>query len=598
MGLRRRRPGSAGGSGGLSPGTTLATDDKAWWLSVFLFSRQRLSDSAWASTIATQFANAFDLREDEKLTLMAGHWVTLASLRPVGAQLGVLLGSMAVLVGLGIANCSLLVVALLRSRAGEIATKRALGAGVVRLVASELAPVAALTFGALGIGVLLANTVLGHARGTLGGPIQGQVGDSVSFASLAPPLAVVLGVALLASVGPLLGMAESANVFDGLKRAAPTIALSVGGRVLMAAKMTMCVMVTGLGAVMVVSIGNLLGVSPNLDVERVVFVRPPAVAAGGDSAAGPRLLRERLGEAAGVRCASHITVTPLSGDLNVTFASGPNGSIPMEINEVGADILCAVGATLVAGRDILATEEVEERKVAVISSSAATALFGDAPAVGRTVRVGFEAVAHTVVGIFADPKFNTLREAESFHLWVAARLDARKTLVVHSGELPAGDVAREAFWSVSGARIETLGDVVARIQNPGGTAKRFMTVMSTVVLLSTIVALYAWISAELEDRRTAAAILSALGACRSRVGGTVLKTVGWPVCLGATAGAGMAIAMLRTFPTVASGIGRPWTLIAVAAGLEVVVVLIVSAPKVLSLLRPNYRLLARGTTWE
>ncbi len=576
-----------------SQGTDSTRDENAWWLSVFLLSSRHSSDHAWISAVAPRFAQAFDLFEDERLTLVPGYWVALASLRPLAVPLALLLGAVTLLVVLGIVNCSLLVVALTRSRAVEIATKQALGAGLFRLTASELAPVAGLTLSALAAGALASGTVLDYAKSSLGPRMEGQVADSVGLAPLALPGALVLGVVFLASVAPFLGLARSENVIGRLSRAGIRIAPGVGGRLLGAAEAATCVVITGVGVVIALTATNVLDVNPNLDVERVVFVSRLSARSADGLRPEPGVLRERLSSLAGVRCVSHLTVVPLSGFLNAAPVAGRNGRITAQFNEVGANVLCAIGTALLSGRDFLPADELEERKVALVSRSAAAALFGGAAAVGSTVTVGMDGIPHTVVGVFEDPKFNTLREAETLHVWVPASLDRRKTLVLHSGDLLGRDVARSAFRLAPTHRIETLGNVVFRSQASLVSLAGTMKLVSAIVLLTTLIALYAWISAELERRRSAAALLSALGAGPTRVAASIGVKFFESIGLGAILGVAAVVVMLRVVPVLVFGIDSPTAVATLVGCLEVVAVFVVSAPAIFKMLRPDYRLLTR-----
>ena len=351
--------------------------------------------------------------QQRRITLMAaGGPIAVSALqrRAVGALYAVLIG---LILALTCASLAGLVLARGGARGKEVAIRLSLGASRIHLVRQLLteSAVLAMVGGAAGLGFSYA--LLRAIAVFIGGP---EDGGSAS-PTLTPDLTVVLvtfAVAAMASVGfgllPALG-ATRPDVVRALKgdasggvrryRRFGMRNLFVVGQV--AVSMSLVLVVGSL------IIGGNRGAEsdPGFDTSGLQVFSVDPRRDGLTAAESERVLTElsaRLKVAPGVEGVSFGTRGPLEisgrgARAIVTEAGAEENSASLQQHVVGLDFLSTLGVTALRGVDLDAAgaSSAEAVQPAVLNQAAATALFGDADALGRRLTMAGDELE--VVGV-------------------------------------------------------------------------------------------------------------------------------------------------------------------------------------------------------
>jgi predicted permease len=240
---------------------------------------------------------------------------------------------------------------------------------------------------------------------------------------------------------------------------------------------------------------------------------------------------------------------------------------------VGPDFFETVGMRLVAGRGLTAGDMTGRQRVAVVTEQFARFFFGSPhEAVGRIVNRDL-----LIVGVAADAKFNTFRDAPARALFLPYTQSPPRpvmTLIVK----PAADQRRTIDAVVPAiarhdprlkVRVTTLADQAAATVGVERFAAATATTLTFLALCLACAGVYSTVAHAVSERRSELAIRLALGATPNKLIRAVMRD---PVRL-ALAGIALAVpctyALMRTLSSLLFGVSAfdlP-TLLASAAGL-------------------------------
>lgn len=303
----------------------------------------------------------------------------------------------------------------------------------------------------------------------------------------------------------------------------------------------------------------------------------PGFAPDGVVALNLRLLPGRSADGASVMADALARVRALPGVTTAAFATSlpvvdpqssrvlmPPGAAyapdPARVVAVSANVsdgfFSALGLPIAAGRPLEARDRVGAEVPAVINASLASALFAEAPAVGRTFDAG--PVVYRVVGVAAQTSLRSLRDRQLPAMWLP--LDAR-------GEWPARLIVRTTASSntatdlIRGALEPLQGDLMVRDVTPlaplvarslGNTVlmAQLATVFGGLALLISAVGMHAVSSAQVQRRRHEIGVRLAVGAVPATVVRGMLRVAVLTAaagCVVGVAGIVLAEAQLRAF---------------------------------------------------
>ena len=492
------------------------------------------------------------------------------------------------------ANIANLMLARSAARAGELASRAALGASGRRLVRQAIAEVLCLVIPGTAAGLLVAWWSMLAIRRLPLPPGASRLDARV--------LSAALLIALLAGLIPALLSALAAS------RAAPGRAMA-SGRATLAGQRLRGVLVSvqvAIGLLLLIGTGlfirstrNAAAIEPGYDVSRLLVASMPLVRHGYDQATRAAVYeeaRERLARIPGVQAVTVSHFAPLAG---WRYSTGIGvGGTPLElddnpyVNWVGAGYFRAVGTRLVRGRDFSAEDRADGPPVIIVNEALARLLasHGDVMQlcidVPRQLR---ERGCARVIGVAANQRGSYLDDelapamyfSRDQHLRAWAQTDGY--LVIRAGGNAVARVA-EIRGAIQGLRsampfvsVEPLEQRIAPELQSLRVGAALFSVFGVIAALVAAVGLFSIVHFFVSERTAEMAIRKSLGATP----GSVLRYVIWrsmqPVALGLAGGLASAYAGARLIESQLFGVpGRDLPSYIAAAVLLIIVSLIAS----------------------
>lgn len=479
----------------------------------------------------------------------------------VGALEGVLwaafgVGLLVMLIACG--NAAILVDARQSTLAPQQALQLALGCERGRLVRERVLELLLVGAVAALLGCLAAMGLIEALRELA----RGSLPRVDAIAIDAPVWAFVIGMALLVPLvaglsGALAVRAEAGEALRGgrgvlrrsRRRWLPALGVALSTASVVA------------GSALVLSLWQLQRVDPGLKpagVYALQLFRSEEADALRDFAAR---LSERLAAIPGAEAVALSNAAPLS--IVGNFDGAPKlaereAAEPWlaRIRRVSPDYLAALGQPLLSGRGVAESDRAGNEPVAVINTTLARRLYGDASPLGQIVElpVGSDGLlAHRVVGVMGDTRNRGLSEAtmpEVLLPYAAAPTQSMTFLIRAPTGLSQPDrQLRDALYDIdpreSATRTFTLADEFAA----GLDATRFFArTMGTVALGALLLAafgVYAVAALQQRQRSAELGLRLAIGAPPTRLLADSLRDSSRSALLGVLLGSGLAMLVLR-----------------------------------------------------
>jgi predicted permease len=523
-------------------------------------------------------------------------WLKDTFVRGLDDLLGVMAGTIALLLLIACANVANLHLVRTDRRARELAIRAAVGAGWARLAG----------------GVLIESVAL-----ALAGGLAGLVLAAAALPTLlafAPNLPTVLRIsvdlrvvafaaALSLSVGVLFGLIPAA------KYAAPRLAAVLGAagrssavsRERQRVRGALVVAQVAIALVLLVGSGLMIRTYAALSAVDPGFTDPEHLQAFGISIpegvqpefegvrALQREIRERLAAIPGVDSAAYVSSLPLEGFEGPWFAllledKAPAGEAtpplrPLRFASPG--FFATFGTPLIAGRTLDWPDNEEGRHSALVSESLARAEWGSAgAALGKRIRPLPTDPWAEIVGVVGDIRGSGLDQPapQTFYLsqnYSLAQYMTRKVeFVLRSARVGTPgfieDVQR-TIWSVNGslplADVRSMGDVYQRSLARTSLTLLLLSITASMALLLGVIGIYGVISYSLAQRTQEIGVRVALGAPSAALRRLVLGQVAFWVGTGLAIGLVGAAALTRFMTTALFGVSAldPTTYVAVCA---------------------------------
>jgi predicted permease len=208
---------------------------------------------------------------------------------------------------------------------------------------------------------------------------------------------------------------------------------------------------------------------------------------------------------------------------------------------------------LLAGRLFSDADHASAAKVAILSASAARALFGEEDPIGKQLPVA-KSTRETVIGVVGDVKYGGLDADASDTLYVpfdqypfrnmtlVARTSVDSRALATTIERALHEVDRE----VTRGSARVLDDVLSEAAAQPRFRTAFLTAIAGLALLLGAVGLYGVVSYAVSRRTVEIGVRMALGATDSRVMVMVLQEVLTIAAIGVAFGTVGAVALTRT----------------------------------------------------
>jgi putative ABC transport system permease protein len=491
----------------------------------------------------------------------------------VRATLWVLLGTVAFLLLIAVANVANLF--LVRAEEGhrEAAVRTALGAARGRLVRGYMAEtmLLALLAATLGLGGAAAVVRLLRLYAPVNIPRLHEV--ELNSEVVAVALAVMMLVAVLLGLIPALR--RGGDLGEALKESGRR---TTAARSRLQGRSVLVATQVALALILLIGSGLLLRTFAALRAVDLGFVERQALVfdlglpgtrypTRVDAKAFHDRLHERLAGLPGVeRVAAVGRCLPLVGHmcsgevLDVEGRPAPEGNVPPVTGARVAttDYFRTMGIT-VRGRTFVPADEAGAATAVILSRSATEAYFPGEDPIGRRVRFGSNSPWHTVVGVADDVRGRVETDGFRRLIYLPVLPEAREgphpsvmsyvlatALPPISVRATVERVIHEIDPGLPLANVRTLQDVIDDATAPTAFALTLVTLAAGIALLLGAVGVYAVIAYAVSRRTAEIGVRLALGANASDVHWMVLRQGGMVVLAGIGVGLVGAFALTRT----------------------------------------------------
>lgn len=505
----------------------------------------------------------------------------------VGAFTGGLLVVFALVLLIACTNAASLLLARATSRAREMATRSALGAGRARLVRQMLLEslMLAAMAGAAGMAIAWATSRLSmdlkpaNIPLTLAIPIDWRVLLFNAAVSMATGLVFGLAPALRSSAVEAARVLKEEAQAGGRKKTRMRNALVV-------AQMAMCMVLLAGAALCVRSLMHANSINAGFDTHHIAL----ATLAPGSLGYSPekvndfyaRLL-ERTRRLPGVTSASYTAFLPLGTSRSETSVSKQSGKDPnavtVDLYRVQPGFFRTMGIPLLRGRDLTPKEADGDKPGAVlVNETLARRLWPGENPVGKTLAVDGEKAMSEVIGVVKDGKYHTLGEPPVAVVFRGTLPSAPRTLVVRTaGDSRAllDEIRREVPLVdplMTAIDVQTIEEFMAFPLFPARTVGWLLGASGVLAVVMTAIGLFGVIAYTVSQRTHEIGIRMALGAQQKDVLKMVMSQGLRLTAIGLGIGFCAAFGAARLLAPLLYGIGAndPPTMAAVVLGLAAI----------------------------
>lgn len=502
---------------------------------------------------------------------LAGHAAARGD--PVFPVLMALYAVAGMLALIGCANAAGLLLARSAARRREIAIRKAIGAGRMRIVRSLLAEGVLLAGGGTVLGCLLHTAIAARLRlltypGAYGQPYEFHFETDAGLLLYAAAMAVA--ALLVSSLAPAMRGAN-ADLTLAIRQAEPAFSVRRWGlrNAFVGVQMALSVVLLALGIFFARGFVRMSSAEPGFDTAHTLFagVQPVRGAHAGEDYFTWRDELLRAARAVpGVAAASSTSIIPLSGEL-ARLPLRREGDSSSAIREayrtgVGDQFFTTMAIPILRGRDFEERDRTRRPMPTVINRALAREWFGADDPVGRRLVMGRDAGdVLEVVGVCGDTRVRTLSEdgppafyIPGFDTGLVVRVAGDPALWIEPLRRALGGIDPE-----SALDIRTMRDATAGAIWPMRMVSILLASLSGLGLVLALVGLYASVSDSAGRRTREMGIRMALGASSAQIIWVSVRDSMAILLCGGAVGILFAIAAIRPVARLAPDGVNPWS---------------------------------------
>ncbi len=487
----------------------------------------------------------------------------------VRRPLFILLGAVGVMLLIGCANLTNLLLARGVARRRELAVRAALGASRARLIEqsiTELVPLLAL---GAALGLASATWIVHGLVPLLPADLPRVEAISINLPVLGFTMCVTMVIAVLVAVWPAVAVARSSvsGAATELSRASTLAPRRARLRDLLVIGQIATTMLLLVGAMVLMrSFIALRQVSPGFNADHVLSVHiavpRPKYPLDDDVNAFFTQALERVHELPSVTAAGLVSRLPLSGNnqtgsVEIDGARAAVRSPNVETRSVSPEYFKVLEIPLLSGRAFLATDGEHAPQVAIVDERFARQIWPGENPIGKRIRESSTAPWNTVVGLVAHIKHRGLDDDSDPQIYwnYEQRSADRMALVIKTKVDPATltHSVAEAIRSVDREQpiydAMSLDDVVDRSLGQRRFQMLLLGTFAAIALMLASIGAYGVIAYGVGQRLREFGIRIALGARRRDVVTNVLARGGVLFGVGAVLGIGLATVAVRLLST-------------------------------------------------
>jgi predicted permease len=500
----------------------------------------------------------------------------------ISTALWILLGTVGIVFLIACANVASLFTVRSENRRRDLAVRRALGAGRVDLVRSQVTEAMLLAtaggvVGALiawaGVPVLVRAAPDAVAGGFSGAPIPGLATAGLDLTALL--FTAVISMLAASAFGLIPAIRSSGSRLGGIQQAGRGIVgRSTLARDALVVVQTAAALVLLVGSALLMrSFWQLSNVDAGYDTKdiftfQIAASRPDL----NDRASMSRFQYEfmdRLKALPGVESVGYINTLPLdegAGSQNVTtpriVAAGAEAPL-VRVAGAGGAYFQTMGIELKRGRYFDRVEEQQNLPLVIISESAARLLFPNEDAIDKQVRPAAGAAENwfTIVGVVEDVLIDDLRRTSPEPTVYLPAVSGSPAYVMKSkrAELLEPEVRaiiRDVIPTSPMYRIFTMRRLAANAMANLSFTMLLVSIAAVLALVLGAVGLYGVLSYRVTQRAQEIGVRMALGARPNSVRWMFVRQGGQVALLGAIVGALAAAGLTAYIQTLLFGVGR------------------------------------------
>jgi len=534
-------------------------------------------------TIAAQLAAAYpETNRHRSVTAASGVGMYPDDRAEVTGLLGLLAGSVALLLLIACANVAGLFMVRASRRSREMAIRLAVGAARARLIRQLLAEGIVLAFAAGAVAILIAQWAAVQIAAFSGtGSLLHRIDMSIDLRVLAFTVAACMLTGFLFAIVPAI-QSSQIDVAGTLKDGSAGAGVRRGGfrSALVISQIVLCFILVTASASIVRDLHRLITGNPGFETKNIAMASVDMSTLPNFEERGRafyRQLLERLPGVPGVVSASLAATVPpqdLSGRISIFYPGQEPApeilrgrefelGLRVDLNRIAPRYFETLRIPLLRGRDF--TDR--DRGVVIISKRLAEKLWPGEDAIGKQIAWpvpgGASRLPFEVIGVAGDAKYRSLIADAPLLMYapVLSEFDNRSHIVVRTASDPATvladieRVARSIDKDVPIYRLETMAMHAADSLWQQRMAANWIGAFSLLALVLAAVGLYGVIAQSVAQRTRELGIRMALGAAPASVSRLVLREGMTLALTGTVVGLPAALASERIMRRMLEGIG-------------------------------------------